>query len=65
MINLGANTPFKNNALSNGDDFVITEKDGITKIPHEIENYDSATGTLVLWVKTPKVSDSARIEMFV
>ena len=65
LINLGANTPFKNNALSNGDDFVITEKDGITKIPHEIENYDSATGTLVLWVKAPKVSDSTRIEMFV
>ena len=65
LINLGANTPFKNNALSNGDDFLITEKDGITKIPHEIENYDSATGTLVLWVKVPKVSDSARIEMFI
>ena len=65
LINLGANTPFKNNALSNGDDFVITEKDGITKIPHEIENYDSATGTLVLWVKAPKVSDSTKIEMFV
>jgi hypothetical protein len=65
LINIPANLSFKNNALANGDDFVVTEKDGITTIPHEIDKYDSTTGELVLWLKSPKVSDVSNFEFYV
>jgi len=65
LLDLGANTTFANHAQADGDDFVFTEKDGTTVIPHEIENYDSATGTLRAWVRLPKVSDSAKAEFYV
>ncbi|GEM_PF-1003851 len=47
-----------------GDDiaFVLTNK----KLFHEIESYDSATGTLIAWVKIPILSSSidTKIEMY-
>ncbi len=63
--NLGPNESFRVHAQLNGDDFVVTSKDGITKIPHEIESYDSITGDLVLWLRLPKVSDSSNIDFYV
>ena len=39
-------------ALTNGDDFVLTRANGKTKIPHEIEKWDDATGELILWFKS-------------
>ena len=39
-------------ALANGDDILFTAADGVTKLAHEIESYDSATGALTIWVKT-------------
>jgi hypothetical protein len=64
-VNLGANESFRRNAQLDGDDFVVTAKDGITKVPHEIESYDSVTGDLVLWARIPKVSDSSSIDFYV
>ena len=37
-------------AQSDGDDFVFTAEDGKTRVPHEIESWDPATGTLDAWV---------------
>lgn len=37
-------------AQADGDDFVITNSDGTTQIPHEIEKWDG-TSILVLWFK--------------
>lgn len=65
LINVPSNTSFANNAQADGDDFVVTEDDGITVIPHEIEKYDSSTGELVLWVKAPKISDTSNFEFFI
>lgn len=64
-INLGANLSFANHALSNGDDFVVTRDDGITVIPHEIENYNNVTGELIIWLKVPKMSDTSDVEVYV
>ena len=65
LINVAANTGFKNQALSTGNDFVVTTKDGVTKIPHDIEKYDTATGELVLWCKPTKISDSSATDLFI
>lgn len=65
LINIPANTSFANNAQANGDDFVVTAKDGITVIPHEIEYFNSTTGALVLWCKAPKVSDTSNFEFYI
>ena len=39
-------------AQSDGDDILFTSSDGTTKLNHEIEKYDSATGGLVSWIQT-------------
>lgn len=65
LVNLGTDTSFKNRAQADGDDFLFTTKDGVTKIPHEIEKYDSSTGELVVWVKVDKVDDGSNTEIYV
>jgi len=54
----------KNKALSNGNDILFTAADGITKLSHEIEKYDGATGDLVAWVKIPIVSGATDTSVF-
>jgi hypothetical protein len=43
--NLGAS------AQSDGDDILFTSDNGTTQLSHEIERYDSTTGTLYAWVE--------------
>ncbi|MCB0996361.1 MAG: DUF2341 domain-containing protein [Acidimicrobiales bacterium] len=44
------------NAQADGSDIRFTAADGTTQLDHEIERYDSATGTLTAWVRVPTVS---------
>ena len=44
---------------SNGNDILFTSADGVTKLSHELESYDPATGHVVAWVKLPSISASA------
>jgi hypothetical protein len=46
----------KNKARPDGYDIVFTDINGITRLDHEIENYNSSTGELVAWVKVPYIS---------
>lgn len=46
------------NAQSDGDDLLFTAADGSTKLAHEIERYDGASGSLLVWVKVPLLSSS-------
>jgi len=64
LLNVPSNTGFKNQAQSTGNDFVITSNDGLTKIPHEIEKYDSSTGELVVWIRTLDISSTSDVELF-
>jgi len=41
---------------SNGNDILFTAPDGATKLNHEIESYNPATGQLRAWVQVPAVS---------
>ena len=43
-------------AQTDGDDILFTAGDGVTRAPHEIEIYTSATGRLTAWVKAPLLS---------
>ena len=44
-----------------GFDFLFTDKDGTTKLSHEIERYVVATGDLYVWINLPKLeSESSR-----
>ena len=45
------------NTQSNGNDILFTASDGVTKLNHEIESYNSTTGTLAAWVKVPASGD--------
>jgi len=56
---------FVHAAQSTGNDFVFTTKDGQTKIPHGIENYNNTTGELQVWIRIPKVSDNTDIELYI
>ena len=50
---------------ADGGDILFTSSDGITKLHHEIESYDSTTGELVAWVRTPTLSSSADTDFYI
>jgi uncharacterized repeat protein (TIGR02543 family) len=50
-------------AQTNGNDFVFVDANN-TKLNHEIEQYDPATGHLVVWVKIPFLSESTSTILF-
>lgn len=45
----------KRGALSSGNDILFTSANGLTKLDHEIEEYNSLTGELTAWVEVPTV----------
>jgi hypothetical protein len=51
-------------AQPDGDDILFTTSDGLSKLSHEIESYDGASGTLVAWVKVPALSGSYSTEIY-
>ncbi len=59
LISLDADPDLAASARADGKGIVFTAADGTTKLPHEIESFTKATGTLVAWVKVPTLSPSA------
>jgi hypothetical protein len=53
------------NAQSSGDDIFFTADDGTTKLNHEIESYDPATGDLYAWVQVATLSSSSDTSIFI
>jgi hypothetical protein len=53
------------NARSDGGDILFTTSDKVTKIPHEIDSYDSSTGHLLAWVKIPQLSNSVDTVIYI
>ena len=56
LIQITSSTnPLFGRAQPDGDDILFTDSDGITKIPHDIEYYNDASGVerLDAWVKIP------------
>jgi len=50
---------------TDGSDILFTGGDALTKLSHEIERYNPATGELVAWVKVPALSPSADTGLYV
>jgi hypothetical protein len=48
-----------------GTDILFTALDGATKLAHEIESYNAATGQLIAWVSVPAVSPSSDTVIYV
>ena len=52
------------NALANGDDILFTSSDGVTKLSHELEDYDAVNEELVAWIKIPALSNTANTDIY-
>jgi len=61
----GANDVFAN-AQADGDDILFTAADGSTKLPHEIEDFTTTSGSeqLIAWVKVPTLHASEDTVIF-
>jgi len=53
-------------AQADGDDLLVTAADGVTKLAHEIERYNPASGQqqLQLWVKVPSLSATSNTLLY-
>ena len=54
-----------NVGLTNGSDILFTASDGATKLNHEIEQYNPATGQLIAWVQVPSLSAAADTVIYI
>jgi hypothetical protein len=45
-------------ARTDANDILFTSSNGMTKLPHEIENFTSNNGAFVTWVKVPSLSST-------
>jgi len=52
-------------AKTDGSDILFTAADGLTKLSHEVEQYNSATGQLTAWVTIPSLSPATDTGIFV
>jgi hypothetical protein len=52
-------------AKTDGSDILFTAADGLTKLNHQIEQYNSATGQLTAWVNVPSISPASDTTIFV
>ncbi len=59
LISLTSDTDLAADAQDDGDDILFTAADEVTKLSHEIEKFNGATGQLVAWVKVPSLSNTA------
>ncbi len=50
---------------ADGSDIVFTASDGVTKLNHEVEYYNGATGQLIAWVQVPALAASANTGLYV
>ncbi|MCP3854940.1 MAG: signal peptidase I [Actinomycetia bacterium] len=51
-------------AQADGDDLVFVGADGVTRLDHELESWNSVTGALTAWVRLPTLDDVVDTELF-
>ena len=51
-------------AQPSGNDILFTASDGVTKLNHEIESFNGATGALAAWVKIPALQSGTTIYVY-
>ena len=63
-ISATSNPVFSKAASTTGLDVLFTQADGASKISHEVEEYNSTTGSLCAWVVVPSVSNAANTVVY-
>lgn len=51
-------------AQIDGDDLIFTAADGVTRLPHQLENFDRASGTFGAWVNVPVLSAASTQRLY-
>jgi hypothetical protein len=64
LISLPSDGDLSTNARSDGFDILFTAADEVSKLSHEIEKYDNATGKLVAWVRIPTLSSVTDTDIY-
>ncbi|MFH1429859.1 MAG: DUF2341 domain-containing protein, partial [Candidatus Margulisiibacteriota bacterium] len=64
LISLSSDPGLAANAQDNGNDIVFTGHDGVTKLDHEIEEFNGATGQIIAHARVPSLSASSVIYMY-
>jgi hypothetical protein len=59
LVRLPADAQLAARARADGNDLLFTLDDHATKLDHEIESFNGATGELVAWVRMPSLSNAA------
>jgi hypothetical protein len=59
LVSLPSDGDLAARAQDDGDDILFTSADGTTKLAHEIESFNGATGALVAWVNVPALASGA------
>ncbi|MCK4692702.1 MAG: DUF2341 domain-containing protein, partial [Anaerolineales bacterium] len=65
LINLASDTELAASARNDGFDISFTSDDGLTKLSHQIEDFNGGTGALVAWVKVPNLSSSVDTDIYI
>ncbi len=53
------------NAQPDGDDLIFVAADGVTRLDHQIESWNSGTGILSAWVRIPVIDSNTDTQLFV
>jgi hypothetical protein len=64
LVSLTTDSGLAGHARTDGYDIVFTDSSG-TKLGHEIESFDKATGRLVAWVRVPSLSSTVDTVLYV
>jgi uncharacterized repeat protein (TIGR01451 family) len=57
-------TDLRDKARNDGWDILFTADDGTTKLDHDFEAYDGATGALIVWVEVQNLSGSVDTDIY-
>ncbi|MEZ5227838.1 MAG: DUF2341 domain-containing protein [Acidimicrobiales bacterium] len=47
-----------------GDDVVFTDRDGITRLDHQLESFDSGAGSVTAWVRVPSLDLDSQLFVY-
>jgi len=64
LIQLGSDGDLAASAQTDADDIIFTASDEVTRLSHEIEYFDDATGNLTAWVKIPSLSSVSDTDIY-
>jgi hypothetical protein len=59
LVRIANDSQINASMQTDADDLLFTSSDGITKLDHEVEFYNSSTGQLVAWVRIPYLTNTS------